>query len=221
MKNTIEMVCTMNEGRSPVAEFIGENYLLSRWISDYNIISSWSGRELSDSSELQSNADTNVSDEVLIAMIEQWRQQNIFNYMDLIDYKPWCDRTELEKLFLQANKIFKAQERHFRADAIHDLVEKNKMSGYLKADSHQTMVRDDVGLILCMANNNVEQVKRIYKGSSQSPIITTLSEYALNKEGSELKNAFGKWADFYHNIIDQIVVQVPQAIEKYINYSFK
>lgn len=222
MNKTIEMVCTMNEGRSPVAQFVGQNYLLEQGLHECSVISSGSGRESSDSSELQSNASIDVSNDVLMALIDQWMEQNLFNADDEYKYVKavaYSKRKELERLFLYANKIFKQQERYFRADAVHNLVEQHGMTGYLKADSHQTMVQDDVWLILCMGNNNTRQVREIYSNTNDAdmPKIVTLSEFATGVEGLELPNAFGQWQDFYYDTIEKIQIEVPQAIEKYLS----
>ncbi len=210
-----EFVCSRNEGRSPVAEFIAQTYLEKLGIAhEYAARSSGSHRINANPNEVQSTADANVPFESLVALIKLGTEQKIFSSKDeekiavLVDEQ---NSEELKYYFGLANRIFKDHERHFRADAVHRLVEEHELKGYLKAHSDQTVPYEDTIAIFPMAAANTEKVREIYEGTGLNPIIETLSTYA---NGEELPNAFARGEDFYHNVIDQLYLQIPKVIDR-------
>lgn len=126
------------------------------------------------------------------------------------------DAEKLKPYFAQANQVFKDQERHFRSDAVHMLVEEHGLVGYLKAHSDQTRPRADTVAVFAMAPNNTERVREIYSGSGFTPVIETLSAYATQDPSASLPNAFARGSAFYHSVIDQLVEQIPKAIARFL-----
>ncbi len=215
-----EFVCTRNEWRSPVAEFIAQWYLNEKWLSqEYGAKSSWSHRQAPDPNEVQSTSDNNIPFESLKTLIEMWIKQKIYSLKEeeIILQNIQQKNTEKLKVFFNtANKVFKDQERYFRADAIHKLVEEKWLYWYLKANSNQTTQNNDIVAIFAMAPNNTQKVREIYKNYSNQPLIETLSVYATWDQEATLPNAFAQWEKFYHNVIDQLLEQIPLAINRYI-----
>lgn len=215
-----EFACTRNEWRSPVAEFIAQNHIKKLGLEHtYWAISSGSHRDLPDPNEVQSTSENNVPIESMINLINFGLQQNIFSAQEKEEISKNItsrDGETLQQFFAKANKVFKDHERYFRADAVHRLVEEKWLSGYLKAHADQTTVKQDVIAVFAMAPNNTEKIREIYKGNSHQPLIETLSVYATWDTNAKLPNAFAQWEKFYHNVIDQLLEQIPLAINRYI-----
>jgi len=216
----IEFVCTRNEGRSPVAELIGQWYLEKRGLDKkYSAKSSGSHRLAPDPNEVQSTSNDDVPFESLKKLVNLGIKHKIFSEKKLASIKKYVQKKDTEKLrpfFQIANKIFKDQERHFRADAVHRLAAENNIQGYLKAYSDQTAQRNDTVAIFAMSQNNTEKVKEIYAGAKNKPVIETLSVYATGDPKAKLPNAFAQGEKFYHDVIDQLFDQIPMAIDKFV-----
>lgn len=216
----IEFVCTRNEGRSPVAEFIGQWYLEKKWLDKvYTAISSGSHRIAVDPHEIQSTSDENIPFESLKKLIFIGIEQKIFSQHEEDSIQKHIEEKNIIQLrvfFSKANSIFKNYERHFRADAIHRIVETYEIKGYLKAHSDQTEVKSHTVAIFAMSPNNTEKVREIYEGVTEKPLIETLSAYVTGDEQARLPNAFAQGEQFYHDVINQLVDEVPIAIDKFI-----
>ncbi len=69
-----------------------------------------------------------------------------------------------------------------------------------------------------MASNNKEVVEKIYRNSKHKPkVIAVLSKYALDNEDAEIINPFGEPKEVYMECIDQLVKQVPLAIDRILS----
>lgn len=214
-----EFVCTRNEWRSPVAEFIASWYLDKKWLSNqYKAKSSWSHRLIADPNEIQSTSNSDVPFETIENLVKIWIEQNIFNLEEIDLINNYFQDKNIEKIksfFDKANSVFKAQERCFRADSVHRLVNEKWLYWYLKANSNQTKPEKDVIAIFWMAQNNTNKIKEIYKDSDFSPLIETLSVYATRNPDWNLPNAFTKWEKFYNNVIDKLFEEIPMAIDRH------
>ena len=213
-----EFVCTRNEGRSPVAEFIAQWYLEKKGLSkEYGAKSSGSHRLHISPNEIQSSSEGDVPFEFMEKLIRLAIEQNAFQNATEIEKDLSEKNTEILKpYFREANRFFKMQERHFRSDAIARLVEEKNLSGYLKAHSDQTEAHPDVIAIFGMSETNTKKIQEIYSTSEFKPIIATLGVYATGDESAELPNAFAKGSVFYQDVIDQLFEIIPEAIDKYI-----
>lgn len=215
----VEFACTRNEGRSPVAEMIGQWYLEKSGLADrFRVSSSGSHRIIADPNEVQSTSDDNVPVQSMVSLIELGVAQDIFGGDQAAAQQALHtkDVTVLRPLFARANKIFKDHERYFRADAVHHLVDVHGLNGYLKAHSDQTIARPDCIAIFGMAPNNTQKIREIYAASPYQPIIETLSAYATGDANAQLPNAFARGQDFYNNVIEQLFIQIPQAIDRLV-----
>lgn len=216
-----EFVCSRNEGRSPVAELIAQWHLEKRGLTDkYGARSSGSHRLEPGVDEIQSTPDANVSFEILEKLILVAVNQGLFSDAEN-HYVETALKTKnvtvLKPFYIRSNTFFKDQERHFRSDTVHRLVEEKGLRGYLKVYSEQTVPRADTIAIFAMAPNNTEKVREIYAGSAFTPLIETLSAYALKDSTAMLPNAFAQGEAFYHDVINQLWEHVPQAIDRFLN----
>lgn len=215
-----EFVCTRNEGRSPVAEFIAQWYLNKIGVSDkFGARSSGSHRSSPDPREVQSTSGGDIPYESMEALVKRGIGQKIFSAKDLHSIDQIIKQRNSNKLkayYGWTNEIFQAQERHFRADAVHRLVHEKGLKGYIKTHSDQTVPREDMVAVFCMAPNNTAKVREIYEGSGLSPLIVTLSAYATGRDDAELPNAFARGQQFYQKVIDQLLEQVPKAIDRFL-----
>jgi protein-tyrosine-phosphatase len=205
----IEMVCTGNQGRSPVAELIAQNYLRKVGADrDYRSISS--GTAVDDI-----KADRMAMGFMLTTIETAKSRSDLGIYtpleLDAInDAVKEGNNAAITHYYNKAANVFIQEERQNRAEVLPLL----GIEGKTKHIQEQTIPRYDTLAVLSMAKSNNEAVKKIYAGSGYSPVIDTLSSVATGVPGAEILNAFGKTKDVYIRTVEQIKYEVPKALEK-------
>ncbi len=208
----IEMACTGNRGRSPVAELIGNNHLASIGAAaDYNCISS--GTAVDDI------AKGTLSTQFMLNIITIAKGRDMYSASELAQLGVAArnsDEHTIKALYDKALNVFASEEEQFRSEVVVEL----GIEGTLKTGHDQTIMRPDTVLILPMAKSNLAQVKAIYDlgtvARTNQPIIEMLSAYATRSPGREVPNAFGKDKAAYTEGILTLVHDVPGAIDRYL-----
>ena len=203
----IEMVCTGNQGRSPIAELVGKNYLGEiNALAEYNTISSGTAVHGIRSGKL------NVS--FMLSVIEIGKNRgDIYNAseLQLVDYAIGKgDKEAIKDFYNKAANKFVEEERKDRLD----ILLKYGISGKIKEMQEQTVARENTIAVFSMAKRNNEQVKNIYVDSRYNPKIDVLSAYATGNLDLEIPNAFGLGRKAYEETVEAILEHVPKAIEK-------
>jgi hypothetical protein len=206
MKRLIEMVCTGNQGRSPVAERIGRNYLAQQGaLGEYDTISSGTsvdgiiGGELSIAFMIHvigiARDRGDVYDPSALSAIE--------------DAIGTGNDGVLRGFYNEAQQVFAEEERRYRAEVLPQF----GIVGQVKHGRDQTVARSDtVGVFSMAARNNVV-VERIYAESGHTPVIAVLSAYATDDPTAEIPNAFGKPRTAYEAAVETLRDHVPKAID--------
>ena len=202
------MVCTGNNGRSPVAEIIARDYLQNVGAtSDYDSISSGTkvdaikagGFPIKDMSSIIDIAkDRNIYDcDEMKKLDKAFRNE---------------DSQTIETYFNKAKKILSEEEARERDLFLKEL----GITGQIKQKKDQTVPKPDVVAVLPMDRTNYSGVLGIYQTSEYSPIISIMSVLATGNPTSEVANAFGKSSDVYRQTLEQLVDEVPKAVKKVI-----
>ena len=207
-KKLIEMVCTGNNGRSPVAELIARNYLESVGATtDYDSISSGTMVDIIKAGRFPIK--------VMTPIIDIAKGRRIYDSSELTkldDALRSGDSKTVEGYFNKATQIFSEEESREREVVLREL----SIYGEVKGGKEQTMPRPDVVAILPMDRKNYDGVLKIYHSSGFSPVISVLSVLATGDPNSEVANAFGQSSDVYRQNIEQLVDEVPKAVRKII-----
>ena len=207
-KKLIEMVCTGNNGRSPVAELIVRNYLESVGATaDYDSISSGTMVDMIKSGGFPIK--------VMSPIIDMAKGREVYTAKELARLDSALregDAQTVEGYFNKAAKIFSEEEARERGLILGEL----GISGDVKNGKDQTIPRSDAIVVLPMDRKNYEGVLSIYQNSGFSPVISVMSVLATGNLNSEVANAFGQGSDVYRQRIEQLVDEVPKAVRKII-----
>jgi len=202
-KKLIEMVCTGNQGRSPVAELVAQNYLRNIGTHEYAAISSGTNVD-----EIKQGR---LSTDFMVGMIKVAQERELYTAaeLEMLQYAVQNDDTDKVKvLFAKAERTFVSEERKYRLEVLPEL----GIEGTLKENQEQTRVRTETAAVFSMAQNNNKAVERIYDGLSSKPLIAVLSAYAFDDLTAQIPNAFGKSKEIYIAAVQAIQIAVPKAI---------
>ncbi len=203
---TLEYVCTGNNGRSPMAEAIAQDYVQRQGLADKIKVSS-SGSGLHRGT--MKFGDALVAQKLgLVRMAlengvfqESWKQREARLVSEDVR-----DEQFLDDLFNYAIRV----EGILRDQALFEvgLVATGKYH-----QTTQAMILDaDRRIVLPMAGSNVDQVKKIYTGFNQPRVLTTLNEYA-GMEG-DVPNPFCQLLPAYRESRDHLMVAVPKTVDR-------
>ena len=209
MTKKIEMVCTANHGRSPVAELIGRNYLREIGaLGDYEASSS--GTSVDD---IEAGR---FSDAVIVGTLELGKQRALYSPAELGQIEQAVkdgDNAPVYHLFMRAVETFQREEHAHRAEALVHF----GLEGAIKDAGEQTIARPDTVAVLSMAASNNKKVQAVYDGSGYSPSIDVLSRFATGDADAALPDAFGKEKPVYFAAVEMLVEHVPMAIDRLVN----
>lgn len=205
---TIELACSHNQGRSPLAEAFGKKHYASRGITGYAITSS--GTHVN---EINGKLD---GTRPIDPMEAQWVLQKGLDrglvsaeYRSLAEGELAGDRLRLAQgVARQLYQRFVAEEHEYRADAF-----KRFNLGQPKEVHDQTIVRPEVTLFLGMGKSNVERARRIYAHSDVEPHFATLAGFADNTPGKEFESAFGGGLRGYLAMAEAIRAHTQKALD--------
>lgn len=197
-QNLIEMVCSGNSGRSPVAELIGRNYLRKIGAVGYDTISSGSDVDRINKGEIPVDRMRGLVEKAI-------RRGDIYKTAWDIET---VGEEELRELYERARTVFNREEHQFRQEALHYF----GIDGKVKVSSEQTIARPDTIAIFTMADANKSVVQRIYEHATHQPIIENLT-------ANQLPNAFGGTREEYFAIIALIKEAVPTQVKRVLEES--
>jgi|TARA_Y100000031_G_scaffold42032_1_gene48351 protein-tyrosine-phosphatase len=204
----IEMVCTGNNERSPVAELIARNYLKSVGATtDYDSISSGIMVD-----KIKAGG---FSIEVMSSVINLAKSREIYDVDELKKLNEALrngDDQIVGQYFNQAIQIFSEEESRERRIVLGEL----GISGTVKDRRDQTVSRPDVVAVFPMDRIHYNGVLNIYQGSGFRPVISVMSVLATGNSDSEVANAFGRGSEAHRQRIEQLVDEVPKAVKKII-----
>ena len=204
-KKLIEMVCTGNTGRSPVAELIAHNYLSgSGLLDEYGACSSGTRVSVKVGEGPKSN--------IFSRFVKLAQQRDIYSVKDRKEVSNALEEGDVQALrcyFTQAIDRFTQEEIEHRAEALPYF----GIKGDVKEKPEQTIVKPNLLAILTMDERNKKLVEKIYESSDYDPNVDVLSRVATGNSKAELPNAFGKGRDVYFAGIEQLIREVPLALK--------
>lgn len=201
----IEMVCTGNQGRSPVAELIARNYLQQIGADGYRAISS--------GTSVAAIKEHRVDVPFMIKVIGIGKERGLYNPSQVQAYDDAVrtgDATTLQTLYDIAQTAFGEEERRYRREVLPGL----GIEGLVKEETEQTIQRDDTVGVFSMAQNNNAEVGKIYLDPPHQPVIAVLGAYAYNDPSAQIPNAFGQSKEVYVATVKAIQDAVPKAIDR-------
>lgn len=209
----IEFVCTANHGRSPLAEAFARQYLAQREILEYQAISS--GSHVDEFGKVLSG-EIPVKDEYVQWSLEKGLERGLFRINHVVA-KELLDSGNFgsEKIQSYARFVFEkfTQEEH----DYRDVAFQKFGLGIPKQTSDQLVFRPDTKIVLGMGKENVDVIKEIYDGKSNSPIIETLAGYALGKPGEEFTSGYGGSCNDYLSMAEVIRDHVKSSVDKILD----
>lgn len=201
---TIEYVCTGNNGRSPMAEAIGRDYVARLGLDDkISVTSSGSGvhplfQKHGDKLRTQNLSIINLglNNGVFAGRIKECAER-------ILEQPEKADQRSIDQCvayLVRAEAIFR--------DAA--LLEIGLQATYCY--HKPTTPSETVNLILPMTHGNKDQVLMIYNGTSFEPLIVALNEYA-GLQG-DISNPFCQLLPAYHQTRDHFSKAVPKTIDR-------
>jgi len=204
MKKLIEAVCIGNNGRSPPAEAVAKRYLkVIGKDNEYDAISS--GTRVS-CTETGGRAIEYMRPYIELALV----RGDVFNRQEKSDLEQALAANDPQAVGVHFSKLvqaFIAEERNYRAEAC----TKYGLEG-VKEARDQTVVNPNVVAIMTMDKKALEGVQQIYKDATHQPIIAVVSNLA-GSQYDEIQNSFGRGKQAYFNSFEQILQEVPKAID--------
>jgi hypothetical protein len=203
----IEMVCTGNSGRSPVAELLGQNYINSRGFNHALGVRS-SGTMVN---KILSGGKMPM--QAMIPILDTGVSRGMYNSEELAKIRAAVrigDADGVRDYFARAAVKFEEEEVQFRNEAIHSY----GIRGEVKSGRDQTIARPDTVAVLAIDRKNYDTVKKIYDNSGYTPIIDVMSRVATGNPDAEVRNAFGLGKEAYFERFIQLWQEVPEAVAK-------
>lgn len=208
MAKLIEMICTGNRGRSPVAELIARNHLKS--VGAYGDYDSISSGTLVDT--IESGDYTMESMKPIIDIALQRPLYSPDEIKELEEALRQGNTPVVRRYFDNALGLFDREEVENRAEVLPLL----GIQGEIKSTRYQTVARPDTVAVFPIDRKNYSIVKELYEKSDYSPVVDVLSKYATGNPDAELKNTFGKGKEVYRKGVEQMLEEVPIAVNRVI-----
>lgn len=205
-KHIIEVCCTGNSGRSTQAEVIGNHYANELNLDDVLLF-------ISSGTRADPKYDNILPYEKVVSVLNSASSYGLMKQVD-VDKDRYENesgyRVAIQDEVYMAFKIMRPIEAALRNSALY------KMNMKYDGTRTQTVLRNDVSLILGMTQKHVSQVNEIYSSFEQKPLITTITEYA--GVSGEIPNALGNPNPIaYIKIRDKLLEVMPKVIERFGN----
>jgi protein-tyrosine-phosphatase len=203
-KYIIEVACTGNNGRSPMAEVIGNHTAKELGLEDIlSFISSGTRAGPEHDEVLPYNKVVSVlskaSSHGLMKPVEVEKDR----YEHDTDY-----RLAIQGNVHMAFRIMRPIETALRDSALYDIGMR------YDGTRTQTIARDDVSVVLGMEPNHLDQINEIYSISKHKPLITTLTEYA--GDSGEIPDSIGNTdPTVYSTIRDKLLEVMPKVVSRF------
>ena len=161
-KRLIEMVCTGNRGRSPVAELIANNYLAEIGATDrYKAISSGASVDVIGKGEFPIKE--------LKPLINVGLERDLYNSEEIEEIEKALEQENENVIRQYGTRIanqFGQEEIESRTETLPLL----GIKGNVKTTSEQTIARPDTAAVLSVDKKNYDLIKNIYEDSYNSSI---------------------------------------------------
>ena len=202
--HTIEVTCTGNNGRSVMAQAIG-----NLTVKNFNLegklcfISSGTRADL--------KYDQFLPYDKVESMLSRGSRHGLFSPIDVdkVRYENDPDyMLVIQERFQEAIVIMRSLEAIYRDAALFNIG--------LRHDGKrtQTIARDDVSVVLGMQQKHVNQIIKIYSATRHRPLITTVTEYA-GVDG-EILDAIGNTnPKVYFEIRDRLSEIMPLVVRRF------
>jgi len=211
MANLIEMVCTGNLGRSPVAELVANNALaVSGEDARYTAVSS--GTVMADAKKGDMRPYPMMASIVKLGV----DREDVYNNHELENLrKAFSDENPVALLpyFVRARDMFVREEEDNRKIVLPEFgLDPDKV----KTTRDPLVAGADRVAVLGMDLKHIPKIKEVYQSTGFNPLIKTVGELANGVEGAEIGNALGRGRDFYRQVVAQIIEEVPRAVQKIV-----
>ena len=199
-KKLIEMACTGNNGRSPMAELIAHNTLKEIGELDrYNSVSSGTLVNAINSGDFPMKG--------MIPIIEiAMNRDDIYNTKQLKQLEialKTQDPNTVKEYFDKAADIFAEEERISRGIALQEF----GIKGDVKTTPTQTIITPNTIALYVMDKQNLKRANTIYESSEYSPKIESL----------DVESSFGLGREAYMEGVEKLLDNVPKAVDKAIS----
>lgn len=193
------MVCTGNNGRSPVAELMARNRL--RETGALGVYDSISSGTLVKAIKAHAFPIPAMAPIIEVAK----KREDVYSAEQLKELDEALragDTDTVKRYFAIAANKFEDEDRANRTAVLEEL----KIPGKVKSTQDQTIKRPDVVAIFAMDEGNLGRVKKMYDGAGYAPAMENLA----------IENAFGLGIDVYRQRINELAVKVPAAVDRVI-----
>lgn len=209
-KKLIEMVCTGNNGRSPVAELLARNHLVTIGAeSDFEIASSGIMVNYTDRF-LAGEAKGDIY--MTRAILKAAKDSGLIAHTQYQEIQATLRQGDEDRLFQYAveiaPKLMAAERTHMR-----EVLDEMGIRGDIKQGRDQTVVKSNALVVLAMDKEGLESVNAIYAPTPYRPTTAVLPVYAIG-EDREVVNAFGGKREDYFITVKQLAREVPLAVNK-------
>jgi protein-tyrosine-phosphatase len=203
-KYIIEVTCTGNNGRSPMAEVIGNHTAKELNLEEVlSFISSGTQAGLEHDGVFPYNKVVSV----LSRASSHGLMRPVEVDFDKYEHDPWY-RAAIQDRVHMAFRIMRPIETALRDSALYDIG--------MKYDGirTQTVARDDVSIVLGMEPTHVDQINEIYSGSEHKPFISTITQYA--GDSGKISDSIGNTNPVTYFIIrDKLLEVMPKVVSRF------
>jgi len=200
----IEATCTKNNGRSPMVEVIG-----NQTVKDFGLENAL--HFISSGTRADPKYDKVLPYNKVVLVLDKASSHGLMKPVDVDKerYKSDSDyRAIIRNNVYMAFRIMRPIEAALRDAALHDVG--------MKYDGKrtQTIVRDDVSLVLGMEQKHVDQINQIYEAEQNKPLFTTITGYA--GVGGEIPDSVGNTdPSVYFGIRDRLCELMPKVVSRF------
>lgn len=201
---TIEVCCTGNNGRSPMAEAIGNKYLEDKcWQKTAKLISS--------GTRADQKWDYIIPYKKAVSVLDRASKNSLMKSIEIDKDRYEFDedyKTAMIDKVHMAMRIMRPIEAALRDAALYDIGLK------YNGKRTQTKACSDISLVLGMEKKHVDHVNEIYSKEQNKPEITTITDY-LGIDG-EIPDSIGSTnPKTYFEIRDILSDLMPKVILKF------
>jgi len=207
MAKLIEMVCTGNKDRSPLAQVVGNDYLrsLGRYV-EYQVTSS--------GIHVSGGINTNLSIDFMQKRIDLAKDRGTIyspEELTLLEITEESgDPNALRLYYHRAMLVFHAETKGCIARVLPELGIEEK----LKQQADQTVIVPDTVVVFAMEKLQYDFVQLLYRSSPNRPKIFLLSAYATGTSDEEIHLMRGIGEEAYKAAMQRVIDHVPPAIDR-------
>ncbi len=218
-KKIIEIVCSGNNGRSPLGSAIAQQYIVDQGLdNEYEARSSGTSVD----SILAGTYATKLKKVVL----EKGYEHGASVDSDLVKEIEKSDVESIDKKCAEDSNF----QTHFEEDVetarlylaneeeghCYHEAERRGAEQYLDGNFKQTKPNSATIAYLTMGESNKVAVEKMHKDQEQKPIIAVISKYANGENAEDVPNAFAQGPEVYERVAETLDKIVPAAVDKVV-----